>query len=115
MSGPEGTRMLAMSSARALSLAHRRATLKIDRENFAAYFDKQPFYIEHDLSGHPLFELEAMADLSRRLPSYLVEGEYGESGRPPPRPCPEAIMTVAENPTWVLLRQIQEDPAYGAL
>jgi hypothetical protein len=91
------------------------AILEIERDAFDASFDREPFYIGHNLQGHPLFELPAMAALSRRLESNFVEGAYGEGKAPSPNPADRNIMEVAERPTWVLLRQIQTDPVYGAL
>ena len=97
--------------------------LSIDPDNFAANFDKRPFYLEHDLQAHPLFELPAMAMLSARLHPFLVEWNSGHAGaygkpdqiKPPTLPCKETILAVGERPAWVLLREIEHDAIYEAL
>lgn len=98
--------------------------LSIDPATFATDFDKRPFYVEHDLRAHPLLELPAMAALSGRLYPGHVEWTSGDAGaygkldqikKPPTLPCKETILAVAERPTWVLLRHIEDDPPYKAL
>ncbi|MFA5941896.1 MAG: cupin-like domain-containing protein [Sinimarinibacterium sp.] len=97
--------------------------LSINPVTFAADFDRRPFYLEHRLRSHPLFELPAMAALSERLYPHLVEWNAGHAGaygkpdqiKPPALPCKEAILAVGERPAWILLRQIEHDPPYKAL
>ena len=73
--------------------------LEVDREIFQAYFDRKPFHVRHALSGHPLFELPRLLELSRELPcshpstrAYparmssaisLSDSKYGLPQRPP--------------------------------
>jgi hypothetical protein len=90
-----------------------RADLAIDPAIFAANFDKRPFYIEHNLQTHPLFELSAIAALSSRLPSGVEwnsggAGAYGKTDAT--RSCQETILSVAEKPGYVLLMRVERDP-----
>jgi hypothetical protein len=101
----------------------RGQRLAIDPATFASDFEQRPFYLQHDLRSHPLFELAALAALSGRLHPALVEWNSGHAGaygkpdqiKPPTLPCNETILAVAERPTWVLLRQIEHDPLYKVL
>jgi hypothetical protein len=97
--------------------------LQIPEQPFRLYFDRKPFYIRHNLGEHPLFALDQLAALSRRLPPEVVECNEGHSGaygrpeltRQASLPCDQAILNVQQRPCWVLLRQVQRDPVYGPL
>jgi hypothetical protein len=97
--------------------------LMIDPEPFAENFDRHPFYIAHSLGEHALFDLRELAALSGRLRPRLVEWNDGHGdayGKPDETraarlSCAQTILDVAEHPAWVLLRNVQEDPLYGAL
>jgi len=100
------------------------ARLSFDPLTFAQNFDKRPFYVEHDLAGHPLLQLPAIAALSERLPKNLLEWNSGQVGaftqpeRETPRrhlSCSETVLRVGEQPTWVLLLQIENDERYKRL
>ena len=109
-----------MPRVRTRLVSHR---LSIDPDTFATNFDKRPFYLEHDLQSHPLFELSAMAALSERLYPSLVEWNCGHAGaqgkpdqiKPATLSCKETILAVGMRPAWVLLREIQRDAIYKAL
>lgn len=97
--------------------------LSIDPDEFRTCFNRQPFYVRHCLAGHPLLELAELAALSGRLPASMVEWNAGHAGaygieekiKPARLPCAETILNVATQPAWVLLRNVQLDPAYGRL
>jgi hypothetical protein len=97
--------------------------LSIDEATFKAGFNREPFFVRHELAGHPLFELASLAALSTRLPAPMVEWNAGHAGaygkpdaiKPSRRPCAETILGVATEPAWVLLRNVQEDPQYARL
>ena len=40
----------------------------VDAEQFANNVDVTPFSIQHNLPSHPLFQLESLVELSKRLP-----------------------------------------------
>jgi hypothetical protein len=95
----------------------------IDPTRFAAYFDRKPFYLQHQLGDHPLFSLRELAALSQRLPPEVVEWNEGHAGaygrpdaiRPPALGCAETILGIEQRPGWVLLRLVEKDPIYKAL
>lgn len=90
--------------------------------DFAKSYPEEPHILRHDLIGHPLLELEALAQLSERLPAANAEHAYakqpiGVEGKPP-RPSisvAEAIRTIDTCGCWVALTFIEQDPAYKAL
>jgi hypothetical protein len=96
--------------------------LSIDPATFAVDFDRRPFYLLHDLGGHPLLELSAMAALSERLHPALVEWNAGHAGaygipdqiKPSTHSCKDTILAVGERPAWVLLLRIEHDSIYKA-
>src|SRR5207248_11506053 len=51
--------------------------IELDRDVFAAYFDKKPFHIRHSLGEHPLFALPRLMELARALPDAYVEYNAG--------------------------------------
>ena len=52
--------------------------VEIDRLSFAAAFAKRSVYVRHGLSDHPLFTLDAIAELADRLPPESVRRERGD-------------------------------------
>ena len=51
--------------------------VEVDRQVFAAYFNRKPFRVRHSLPGHPLFELPRLLELARALPERFVEYNAG--------------------------------------
>src|ERR1700750_2269211 len=47
--------------------ADERPLLSIDDDLFAAYFDRRPFKIAHNLVDHPLLKLPRLVELARSL------------------------------------------------
>jgi hypothetical protein len=99
------------------------ALIGIDREVFAAYFDQKPFHVRHGLSGHPLFALERLMELARRLPDEFVEYNAGalpvgvrpeETPRTGLSPA-ETVRRIAECGSWMVLKRVEQDPGYAAL
>ena len=97
--------------------------LDIDPATFAANFDQKPFRISHRLADHPLFALARLVELSRSLPAASVE--YN-AGRIPinmdPNQTPrtglgieETIRRIEEHNSWMVLKFVEQDAAYGAL
>jgi Cupin superfamily protein len=98
--------------------------LDIDRTAFADVFAKRSIEVHHELSGHPLFTMEAIAELADRLPRESVRREQGDlalansgfgyvdvgNGRPS-----ESVLNVAENKMRISLRDIQQVPEYRTL
>jgi hypothetical protein len=96
--------------------------LNIDAAEFGRAFSIRSVVISHSLAGHPLFELEAIAELADRLPPDQVRRERGdlplddrgyvEVGH---GPAGETVLGVETNGARVSLRELQSDPVYGPL
>lgn len=56
------------------------AVVTYDHAEASANFRSRPFLVEHQLAGHPLFELDSLGDLADRLPADLVEHNLGSVG-----------------------------------
>lgn len=95
--------------------------VEIDRLTFAAAFAKRSVYVKHGLSEHPLFTLEAIAELADRLPPESVRRERGDLpfvnadgyvdvGEGPPS---QTILDIERNGFRVSLRDIHQAPEYA--
>jgi hypothetical protein len=89
---------------------------------FAAHYPEEPHVLEHNLLGHPLMELEALAQLVERLPPRLVEYAYakqpiGITGKPPVPSisAADAVRQIDSAGCWVAITHIEEDPLYRSL
>ena len=92
------------------------------RERFAAHYPEVPHVLSHGLRDHPLLNLEALAQLSGRLPDSSIEYNRGDlpigvDGKPerPAIPVGETIRRIAETGSWAVLKNIEQDPAYAKL
>lgn len=97
--------------------------LDIDVEEFSDAFARRSIAVRHRLSEHPLFTLDAIAELADRLPPESVRRERGDLplvnragyvdiGQGAPS---ETIRDVERNGFRVSLRDIQQAPEYSAL
>ena len=95
--------------------------VRIDAEAFADAFARRSVLVEHSLSDHPLFTIEAIAELADRLPSQSVRREHGhlpiadsrgyvDVGEGPPS---ASILDVERNGFRISLRDIQQIPEYA--
>jgi hypothetical protein len=97
--------------------------VEIDAEAFVDAFARRSIYVRHALVDHPLFTLEAIAELADRLPAESVRRERGHlpfintdgyvdvgEGRPS-----ATVMDIERNGFRVSLRDIQQDPDYARL
>jgi hypothetical protein len=103
-----------------------RATrvVDIDAAAFADAFARRSVAVTHSLVDHPLFTIDAIADLADRLPSESVRREQGnlplansgfgyvEVGQGPPS---ETIRDVERTGVRVTLRDVQHVPEYAEL
>src|SRR5262245_54169131 len=94
------------------------------RAAFAAAYPCTPTHLTHELAGHPLLELDALAALARRLRpesrehNAAVGLKLGISNAETPRnglSVDETIARIGECGSWVLLKTIDQDPLYAAL
>jgi hypothetical protein len=96
--------------------------LEIKPTSFAAAFAKRSVAVRHALVGHPLFTLEAIAELADRLPPESVRRERGDLpvvnrgyvdvGEGPPS---ATILDIERTGCRVSLRDIQQVPEYARL
>jgi Cupin superfamily protein len=97
--------------------------LEIDAPAFSDAFARRSVAVNHRLVDHPLFSLEAIAQLADRLPADAVRRERGnlplvnrdgyvDVGQGPPS---ATILDIERNGFRVSLRDIQRDPAYKRL
>jgi hypothetical protein len=94
-----------------------------DPAAFAALYPETPGIVRHALADHSLFGLEALAGLATRLDPATVEYNRGDL---PTGIAPEAVpgngLTIADtirsietNGSWMVLKFVERDAAYGAL
>lgn len=97
--------------------------LRFNGAELRADFGRLPFLIDHDLVGHPAFQLEALAELARRLPTSSVEYNAGNlQPNQDPAQTPqnglsveETVRRIREHSSWMVLKNVQQDPEYRAL
>ncbi len=94
-----------------------------DLDAFASLYPEQPGIVRHGLARHPMFSLASLAELAARLDPATVEYNRGDL---PTGVDPEAIpdngLSIAEtirgietNGSWMVLKFVERDSAYGAL
>ena len=97
--------------------------LEIEAPTFSDAFARRSIAVNHHLVDHPLFSLDAIAELADRLPPDSVRRERGDLplvnregyvdiGEGPPS---ATIRDIERNGFRVSLRDIQQDPAYARL
>jgi hypothetical protein len=118
-----GTLELTGSAAAFAPAPAARGLLDIDADAFRACFGRVPFLVGHRLADHPLFGLQRLVDLARRLPASHVEYNAGQipvSMDPELTPRngltpEETIRRIAECQSWLVLKYVESDPDYRAL
>lgn len=79
--------------------------------------------LTHALLNHPLLSLEALVDLAATLPAASVEYNPGNlpigidpADVPSPALSPaETVRSIEQNGSWMVLKRIEQSPAYAAL
>ena len=95
--------------------------VQIDAETFADAFARRSILVQHSLVDHPLFTMEAIAELADRLPPHSVRREHGhlpmgqsrgyvDVGEGPPS---ASILDVERNGFRIALRDIHQVPEYA--
>ncbi len=97
--------------------------LQLDPDRFGDVLGRTSMRLTHRLVDHPLLEPSALADLADRLPATSVEHNLG--ALPTVAPSGEVVRvdaapgdvvrTIEENRSWMVLKNVEADPAYGAL
>jgi hypothetical protein len=97
--------------------------LEIDPAGFDAHFAKAPFAVRHNLAEHQLLTVGRVAELADALPESSVEHNLGNVDKlVPTGEAPRLDATPGEiargietNGSWMVLKNIEQDPAYKAL
>lgn len=107
-----------------LDLSPPAGLVEIDGAAFADAFARRSIAVRHRLADHPLFTLDAIAELADRLPPDSVRRERGDLplansgfgyvdvGTGPPS---ETVRNVEAAGVRISLRDIQQAPEYAAL
>jgi len=83
-------------------------------------YPARPFRLKHHFAGHPLFTLEALLDLAKRLPPASIEYNSGDipiDQDPDKTPMTglsveETIRRINECNSWMVLRHVEQDALY---
>jgi hypothetical protein len=90
------------------------------REAFAAAYPATPIKLAHSLLGHDLLTIDALANLAEALPAHEIEYNPGQLPigiRPEDVPksalsVGETIRRIGQSDSWVVLKRIEQVPAY---
>ena len=91
---------------------------------FEAAYPLVPTHLTHGIQDHPLLKLEALAELAQRMRLETLEHnaavglKLGISNAETPQnglSVAETIERIEECGSWVLLKYIEQDPAYAQL
>lgn len=88
-----------------------------------ACYPETPAALTHGLQAHPLLQLEALVGLANALPNDSVEYNpalipIGIDPADTPKPVlsvEDTIRSIEDNGSWMVLKRIEQVPAYGAL
>jgi hypothetical protein len=94
-----------------------------DLDRLRALYPGRPGRLSHRLTDHPLLTLEALVELGGRLPAKDVEYNAGDLpyGVEPDEvshnglSVQETIRRIEECGSWMVLKHVQQDPAYRDL
>lgn len=97
--------------------------LEFEMSSFRAQFPHKPFLVKHNLVGHPLFTIESLLELSKRLPEKNVEYSAGNvavdmGNQLSPRTglsAEETMRRIQESRSWMVLKYVENDPEYRRL
>jgi 3-hydroxyanthranilic acid dioxygenase len=105
------------------TVAAPKAILETDRELFRNNFNRASFQFGHHLSGHPLFEIPALLELSKKMPKSDLTYDAGQvkvgqrwDEVPPTHMSVDQLIDRIENAgAWILLKKANKDPRYAAI
>ena len=94
----------------------------LSRANFDSSYPEGPHKLRHNLSAHPLLDLDALAELGEVLPARSVEYNRGDlpigvDGKPEGNGLTigATIRGIESTNSWAVLKNIEQHPAYAAL
>ncbi|HTB67223.1 MAG TPA: hypothetical protein VK727_13420 [Steroidobacteraceae bacterium] len=92
--------------------------------SFARNYNRTDFMFEHRLTGHPLFELPSLVELSKRLPdngeNYWSNGKVAvnnswSAGTSVRQSIQDTIVNIEHNDSIVILKHTEQDPIYAPI
>jgi hypothetical protein len=94
-----------------------------DLGSFDALYPEVPGIVQHTLANNPMFGLDSLAELAARLDPATVEYNRGDlpTGVDPAAipgnglSIADTIRGIETNGSWMVLKFVDRDPAYGAL
>ena len=94
-----------------------------DLDRLRSYYPEKPGQLSHRLTDHPLLTLESLVELGKRLPRASVEYNAGDLpyGVDPEEvghnglSVEDTIRRIEECGSWMVLKHVDQDPAYKAL
>jgi hypothetical protein len=94
-----------------------------DLDRLRSYYPARPGMLSHRLAGHKLLTLESLVELGKRLPRASVEYNAGDLpyGVDPEEvshtglSVEDTIRGIEECGSWMVLKHVDQDPAYKAL
>lgn len=97
--------------------------IELDNPHFTDRYPWQRFGIKHRLADHPALSLEKLVEVARELPANRVEYNVGslDIGMKPEKvplnglSPEETVRRIEENKSWIVLKYVEEIPAYRAL
>ncbi|MCB9944842.1 MAG: hypothetical protein H6851_14635 [Geminicoccaceae bacterium] len=98
-------------------------SLMFDPRDFDACYPDLHFRCTHDICDDPLLQIESLLELCGRLPASSIEYNAGnlpinqDPGRTPGNGLTpqETIARIRDNKSWLVLKYIEQDPAYAGL
>lgn len=109
--------------AAAPSPVERTVFPQVDVNEFRDSFNVRPFTMRHSLADHPLFRLDRLVELSRRLPESSVEYNQGDIAvgygrKDGPRnglSIEETISRIETCNSWMVLKNVERDREFKRL
>ena len=109
------------------SALYAQDMVQIDPETFQSHVDLRPFPIQHSLQHHPLFQLESLVELARRLPpaqreyifakkefgTHIDQQKYQHAADNDELSTDQMIQCIAEQNIVIVLRNVESDQLYG--
>ena len=101
---------------------HRGALLQIDPAEFNDKFNKRHFLVQHQLQGHPLFEIPRLLELAKEVAAKWPDDLYYDSGvtnvgarweMNTAFPVDQAIHNIESCGAWIDLKSAERNPEYG--
>ena len=107
--------------------AFHESMISVNPETFQTHVDLEPFAIQHKLQDHPLFQLENLVELAKRLPKEQREYVFGKkefgthddleqykhAADNDELSTDELIGAIEHQNIVIVLRNVESDPVYG--